>query len=64
MPFEKKLRAITKSMRLSFVVWLSCYTGQLVFQVFNITVSAFPIAGGILLVVAALQMLYPEKILL
>jgi multiple antibiotic resistance protein len=33
----------------------------LVFQVFNITISAFQIAGGILLVVVALQMLYPER---
>ena len=62
MSFEKKLRAITKSMRLSFVVLaFFALTGHLVFQVFNITVSAFQIAGGILLVVVALQMLYPEK---
>ncbi len=62
MSFEKKLRAITKSMRLSFVVLaFFALTGHLVFQVFNITVSAFQIAGGILLVVVALQMLYPER---
>jgi multiple antibiotic resistance protein len=62
MPFEKKLKAITKSMRLSFVVLaFFALTGHLVFQVFNITVSAFQIAGGILLVVVALQMLYPER---
>jgi multiple antibiotic resistance protein len=62
MSFEKKLRAITRSMRLSFVVLaFFALTGHLVFQVFNITVSAFQIAGGILLVVVALQMLYPER---
>ena len=62
MSFEKKLRAITKSMRFSFVVLaFFALTGHLVFQVFNITVSAFQIAGGILLVVVALQMLYPER---
>ena len=62
MSFEKKLRTITKSMRLSFVVLaFFALTGHLVFQVFNITVSAFQIAGGILLVVVALQMLYPER---
>jgi multiple antibiotic resistance protein len=62
MPIEQKLEAITKSMRLSFVVLaFFALTGHLVFQVFNITVSAFQIAGGILLVVVALQMLYPER---
>jgi multiple antibiotic resistance protein len=62
MPLEQKRRAMTKSMRLSFLVLaFFAITGHLVFQVFNITVSAFQIAGGILLVVVALQMLYPEK---
>jgi multiple antibiotic resistance protein len=62
MSIEKKLRAITKSMRLSFLVLaFFAVTGHLVFQVFNITVSAFQVAGGILLVVVALQMLYPER---
>jgi multiple antibiotic resistance protein len=62
MSLEKKLTAITKSTRLSFVVLaFFALTGHLVFQVFNITVSAFQIAGGILLVVVALQMLYPER---
>jgi multiple antibiotic resistance protein len=62
MPIEQKLRAITKSMRISFVVLtFFALTGHLVFQVFNITVSAFQIAGGIMLVIVALQMLYPER---
>ncbi len=62
MPVKEKLKATTKSMRLSFVVLaFFAITGHLVFQIFNITVSAFQIAGGILLVVVALQMLYPGK---
>ena len=62
MSLEQKLRAITKSMRLSFAVLaFFALTGHLVFQVFNITVSAFQIAGGIMLVAVALQMLYPER---
>lgn len=62
MSIEKKLRSITKSMRLSFLVLaFFALTGHLVFQVFNITVSAFQVAGGILLVVVALQMLCPER---
>jgi multiple antibiotic resistance protein len=62
MPLEQKLKTITKSMRLSFIVLaFFALTGHLVFQVFNITVSAFQIAGGILLVVVALQMLYPDR---
>ncbi len=62
MSVEKKIKAITKSMRLSFIV-LAFFgiTGHLIFQVFNITVSAFQIAGGIMLVIVALQMLYPER---
>jgi multiple antibiotic resistance protein len=59
---EKKLKAITKSMRLSFIVLaFFVLTGHFVFQVFNITVSAFQIAGGIMLIIVALQMLYPER---
>jgi multiple antibiotic resistance protein len=62
MAVKEKLKAITKSMRLSFVVLVFfAITGHLVFQIFNITVSAFQIAGGILLVVVALQMLFPGK---
>jgi multiple antibiotic resistance protein len=62
MALEKKLQALRKSMRLSFVVLaFFAVTGHLVFQVFNITVSAFQIAGGIMLVIVALQMLYPER---
>jgi len=36
-------------------------TGHLLFSVFNITVGAFKIAGGILLISVALKMLNPEQ---
>jgi multiple antibiotic resistance protein len=49
-------------MRLSFLfLAFFALTGHLMFQVFNITIAAFQIAGGILLVAVALQMLYPER---
>jgi len=35
--------------------------GQLVFSFFNITVSAFQIAGGVLLVDVTMRMLHPRK---
>jgi multiple antibiotic resistance protein len=59
---ERKAMIIAKSMRLSFVL-LAFFglTGHLVFQVFNITVAAFQIAGGILLAAVALRMLNPEN---
>ena len=37
------------------------FTGELLFSVFNVTVAAFKIAGGILLVTAALRMLNPRR---
>jgi len=37
------------------------FTGQLLFLIFNITVAAFKIAGGILLVTSAFSMLNPRK---
>jgi len=35
-------------------------TGQLLFSIFNITIAAFQIAGGILLVSVAIRMLHPK----
>jgi multiple antibiotic resistance protein len=63
MPLKEKRATITKAMKISFIV-LSFFavSGQVIFQVFNITASAFQIAGGILLIIVALQMLYPERI--
>ncbi len=64
MPLKEKRATITKAMKISFIV-LSFFavSGQVIFQVFNITASAFQIAGGILLIIVALQMLYPERII-
>ena len=59
---EEKKKTITRSMRISLLVLtFFALTGHLVFQVFNITLAAFQIAGGILLVAVALQMLNPGK---
>lgn len=62
MDSERKKRTIAKSARISFLVLVFfALTGQLLFNVFNITIAAFQIAGGILLVSVALRMLNPEK---
>jgi multiple antibiotic resistance protein len=58
MALEKKHKTIAKSMKISFLVLIFfALTGHLLFQVFNITIAAFQVAGGILLVAVALQML-------
>jgi multiple antibiotic resistance protein len=62
---EKKRKTIARSMRISYIVLtFFALTGHLVFQVFNITIAAFQIAGGILLAVVALQMLNPDRMAL
>jgi multiple antibiotic resistance protein len=62
MNLKKQRRIATKSMRISFLVLaFFALTGHLLFLVFNITVYAFKIAGGILLVAVALRMLNPRK---
>ncbi|UCC33399.1 MAG: MarC family protein, partial [Candidatus Bathyarchaeota archaeon] len=59
---KERLKTAAKAMRLSFfVLAFFAFTGQLLFSIFNITVAAFKIAGGILLVVAALRMLVPRR---
>jgi multiple antibiotic resistance protein len=59
---EKKRRIIARSMEISFLVLaFFALTGHLFFQVFNITIAAFQIAGAIFLVTIALQMLCPRK---
>lgn len=58
----EKRRIISKAMKISFLVpAFFNLAGQLVFTFFNITISAFQIAGGILLVDVALRMLHPRK---
>jgi multiple antibiotic resistance protein len=59
---ERQHKIAAKAMKTSFVVLaFFALTGHLLFLVFNITVYAFEIAGGILLVAVALKMLNPGK---
>ena len=59
---EDKRRIVAKAMKISFfVLAFFALAGQLVFSIFNITISAFQIAGGVLLVDVALRMLHPSK---
>jgi len=59
---EERHKVIAKSMKISFVVLaFFAFTGQLLFLIFNITLAAFKIAGGILLVTSAFSMLNPKK---
>jgi multiple antibiotic resistance protein len=59
---DEKRRIARKAMRIAFVVLaFLAIAGQLVFSFFNITISAFEIAGGVLLVDVALRMLHPRK---
>lgn len=59
---EKQRRIISSSMRISFIVLaFFALTGHLLFSIFNITISAFKVAGGILLVNVALRMLSLRK---
>lgn len=58
---EKK-RIIRRSAVVSFLVLIFfAFTGHLIFRVFGITLPAFQIAGGILLVMVALDMLRPGE---
>lgn len=59
---EQKRRIIDKAMMISFIVLaFFAVAGQLVFSFFNVTIFAFEIAGGVLLVDVALRMLHPRK---
>ena len=59
---EIQRKIATKAMKISLLVLVFfAITGQLVFQVFNLQVYAFQIAGGILLVAFALRMLSEKK---
>lgn len=62
MSSEKKRKIIRRAMTTAFIVLaLFAFTGHLIFRVFGITVPAFQIAGGILLVSVAIDMLNPKK---
>ena len=55
---SKRRKVIHSSMKIAFIVLaFFALTGQLIFTIFNITVPAFQIAGGILLVSVATGML-------
>ena len=55
---SERLRVIRTSMKIAFIVLaFFALTGQLIFTIFNITVPAFQIAGGILLISVATGML-------
>ena len=63
--FEPKVqrKIASKAMKISLgVLIFFAVTGQLIFQVFNLQVYAFQIAGGILLISFALKMLSEKKI--
>jgi len=58
MELGERNKTIKRSMKISFLVLaFFALTGHLLFQIFNITIASFQIAGGILLVAVALQML-------
>jgi multiple antibiotic resistance protein len=60
---EEQRKVAAKAMKISLVVlFFFAITGQLIFQVFNLQVYAFQIAGGILLTVFALRMLSEKKV--
>ncbi len=62
MDLEESRKVIAKSMKISFLVLaFFAFTGQLLFLIFNVTLAAFKIAGGILLVTSAFTMLNPKK---
>jgi multiple antibiotic resistance protein len=62
MDSEKKRKIIRRSMITSFIVLIFfAFTGHLLFRVFGITIPAFQIAGGILLVSVAIGMLNPKE---
>ena len=58
----KKSKIIRRSMTTSFLVLVVfAFTGHLIFRVFGITIPAFQIAGGILLISVAIEMLNPKQ---
>ena len=59
---EIQRKIALKAMKISLIVLVFfAITGQLIFQVFNLQVYAFQIAGGILLIAFALRMLSEKK---
>ena len=58
---EAKMRTAKKATRYAFyILTFFAITGMLLFEIFNFSVGAFRIAGGILLIITALDMLYAK----
>jgi multiple antibiotic resistance protein len=58
---EEKKRTATRSSRYSlFILLFFALTGMLMFQIFGFGIGAFRIAGGILLVITAIDMIRPN----
>ncbi|MDN7025123.1 NAAT family transporter [Methanoculleus sp. FWC-SCC1] len=59
---SERRKVIRQALKISLIVMVFfAFTGQLLFSFFSITVPAFRIAGGILLVSTATEMLKPRK---
>lgn len=62
MTLDERRKVIAKSAKISFLVLVFfAFTGELIFRIFNVTLAAFKIAGGILLVTSAFSMLNPKR---
>ncbi|MBI0584163.1 MAG: NAAT family transporter [Methanomassiliicoccus sp.] len=58
---EEKKRTAVRSSRYSMAILLFfALTGMLIFQIFGFGIGAFRIAGGILLIITAIDMLHPK----
>lgn len=61
-PLEKKNGVIRRALLTVFLtLMIFMLIGELIFRVFNITIGAFSIAGGILLFSIAMNMLYAKR---
>lgn len=60
-PPEEKAKIAFKTSLMAFCVLIVfAITGFLIFQIYGITIEAFRIAGGLVLLVIGLRMLYPQ----
>ena len=55
---ERKLIALRASLTLFIVLALFLFLGQNLLKLFHISLSAFKVAGGLLLILTAIDMLY------
>ncbi|HUU75312.1 MAG TPA: MarC family protein [Methanoregulaceae archaeon] len=60
---EDRKQVIVTAMKISlFVLIFFALTGQIIFSILGLTIPAFKIAGGILLIFVAFGMLYPRNV--